>query len=100
MEHIGTGIQHALSRKKKIAIKLHSEAHLLADEITTAWNEPKKFSMYLGVIKRIGVSPSRALFADLNQRQDLPLSSKAKIFMWNARKKTYGTEKKVPSTGV
>ncbi|HLD20306.1 MAG TPA: hypothetical protein VJB93_03615 [Patescibacteria group bacterium] len=86
MEHIGIGIQQSLSGKKKSSMKLHSEAHLLADEITSSWNEPKKFSMYLGVIKRIGIARARALFSDLNQRPDLPVSSKARIFMWNARK--------------
>ncbi len=88
MQHIGISIKQSLSGKKKSSVKLHSEAHLLADEITSSWDEPKKFSMYLGVIKRIGIARARALFSDLNQNPELSVSSKAKIFMWNARKPT------------
>ncbi|HAZ16801.1 MAG: hypothetical protein A3H59_02680 [Candidatus Jacksonbacteria bacterium RIFCSPLOWO2_02_FULL_43_9] len=86
MEHISSGISHALAGKKKSSSKLHSEAHLLADEITRAWNEPKQFALYLGIIKRIGIARARSIFSDINQQAGLATTSRVKLFMWNARK--------------
>ena len=46
---------------------IHSDIHLLADEISTYFGEKKFFRMYLGVIKRIGASNARALFREISE---------------------------------
>jgi hypothetical protein len=45
--------------------KLHSEAHMLADEISSTFGERKRFAMYLGVIKRVGSAQARQIFRQL-----------------------------------
>jgi hypothetical protein len=51
--------------RPKPSVKLHSEEHLLADEISKAFAEPKRFAMYLGVIKRVGAGEARRIFREL-----------------------------------
>lgn len=64
--------------------KMHSPAHLLADEIIHSFSEPKRFAMYLGVINRIGVIRSRQIFQEL-QASHHTITSKRKLFMWHAK---------------
>lgn len=64
--------------------KLHSEAHVLADEICTAFGEKKRFAMYLGVIKRVGVGTARRVFSQL--KQDDNADNRGKLFMYLCRK--------------
>ncbi len=63
--------------------RLHSEAHVLADEISTAFGEKKRFGMYLGVINRVGVGHARRIFRQLQQDAKGDL---AKLFMYLCRK--------------
>jgi hypothetical protein len=73
------------ARKKAVpAGKIHSEAHALADEISTAFQERKRFAMYLGVITRVGVPEARRIFAQLQQEGKGHLG---KIFMYLCSKK-------------
>ena len=46
---------------------LHSPAHVLADEISTAFGEKKLFARYLGVILRVGVPKARTIFRTIQQ---------------------------------
>ena len=46
---------------------LHQEMHVLADEISTAFGERKRFGMYLGVIKRVGPTKARAIYRQIVQ---------------------------------
>lgn len=62
---------------------LHGPAHLLADEIVTAFGEPKKFGMYLGVIKRVGLDNARRIFREV---REAPGDDPRKLFMWKCRK--------------
>ena len=76
-----------LIKKKKAAKpnpRLHSEAHVLAEEMSVFFNEKKKFGMYLGVIKRLGVPKARAIFAQITSG-DTEANSPRKLFMWLAR---------------
>jgi rubrerythrin len=70
--------------------KIHSEAHALADEISTAFQERKRFAMYLGTIKRVGVPEARRIFAQLQQESKGHLG---KLFMYLCSKAA--KEKKV-----
>ena len=65
-------------------VRLHSEDHALADEISAAFQEPKRFAMYLGVIKRVGAPEARHIFAQLQQEGKGHLG---KLFMYLCSKK-------------
>lgn len=63
---------------------LHSPAHALADEISSAFGERKRFAMYLGVIKRVGVDKARQIYRQLEQ--DGSADNRGKLFMYLCRK--------------
>ncbi|MBI5732221.1 MAG: hypothetical protein HY982_02575 [Candidatus Magasanikbacteria bacterium] len=75
------------ARQKKKNKNLHSEIHYLADVISRYFGEKKKFAMYLGVVKRLGVSEARRLFSEV---RDAHCFSPAKLFLWKAKKKKDG----------
>lgn len=66
-------------KKKKTARYLHTKNHLLADEISRYFKEPKKFAMYLGVIGRVGFHRAYQIFAEIKQSK---AKTPAKLFMW------------------
>lgn len=74
------------SRKAKptAAGKIHSEAHALADEISSAFGERKRFAMYLGTINRVGVGEARRIYSELRQESKGHLG---KLFMYLCSKK-------------
>lgn len=82
------GISDLLKKSagKKENKNIHSEAHALADEISTYFHEKKKFGMYLGIIKRIGVPQARAHFSRIKSEGE-GVKDPRKIFMWLTRKK-------------
>ena len=63
---------------------IHSPAHALADEITTAFGERKRFAMYLGVIKRVGVEQARRIYRQMAQDQNA--RDRGRLFMYLCRK--------------
>jgi len=83
------GIKNILTKPGKSAIKpnknIHSEAHYWADVISSAFGERKKFGMYLGIIKRIGVPEARRIFSEINESHP---ESPAKLFLWQTGKKS------------
>lgn len=64
---------------------IHSEIHALAKDISEYCGEPKKFALYLGVIKRIGKNKAYQIFSELKQLKDIKF--KAKMFMYMSSKK-------------
>lgn len=60
----------------------HSPAHALADEISRAFGEPKKFAMYLGTIKRVGPERARQIFREILQDNCL---DQRRLFFWRCR---------------
>lgn len=64
--------------------RLHSEMHVLADEMSAYFNERKKFGMYLGVIKRLGVAKARSIFAEIKS-EAANVQTPRKLFMWLAK---------------
>src|SRR5688572_493830 len=79
---------------KKADTHLHSEAHVLADEISTAFGEKKRFAMYLGVINRVGVEKARHIYRQLQQESKGNLG---KLFMYLCRKEP---KKDAPKTEI
>lgn len=71
-------------KQSKPNVKLHSEAHLLADEISTTFGEKPRFAMYLGVINRVGVPQARRIYQELRQEGKGHLG---KLFMFLCSKK-------------
>lgn len=81
------GLGDLLKKRPTTANKrLHSEMHVLADEMSVYFNERKRFAMYLGVIKRLGVPRARALFAEL-KAEAAHVQNPRKMFMWLSRQK-------------
>lgn len=64
---------------------IHSEIHALAKDISEYCKEPKKFALYLGVIKRIGKNRAYQIFSEMKQSKDI--ESRAKLFMYLSRTK-------------
>jgi hypothetical protein len=68
---------------KKPNKRLHSEIHALADEISSYFGERQRFAMYLGTIKRVGVSRARIIFSEV---RDSDARDPRKLFFWKCRK--------------
>lgn len=61
---------------------IHSDIHYWADIISSAFGEKKKFGMYLGVIKRIGVDRARQIFAEIKESN---IDNPGKLFVWKSK---------------
>jgi len=59
---------------------IHSEIHALAKDISEHCKEPKKFALYLGIIKRIGKNRTYQIFSEIKQSKTI--KSPAKMFMY------------------
>jgi len=64
---------------------MHSEIHALAKDISEYCGEPKKFALYLGVIKRIGKDRAYQIFSEIKQSKNI--KSSAKLFMFLSKSK-------------
>lgn len=69
---------------QKKNVKIHTEVHALADEVSTAFGERKRFAMYLGTINRIGVERARGIYRQLLQEGNA--RNRGKLFMFLCRK--------------
>lgn len=79
------GIKKILKQRKAARNKnIHSEAHYWADVISREFHERKRFAMYLGVIKRIGIKEAKKIFAEIKQSD---ARSPGKLFLWKASQK-------------
>lgn len=77
------GISKILKRRVEVKNKnIHSEAHYWADIISRAFGESKKFSMYLGIINRIGLREAQRIFAEI---RDSDCDSPGKLFLWKTK---------------
>jgi len=64
---------------------IHSEIHALAKDISEYCGEPKKFALYLGIIKRIGKNKAYQIFSEIKQSKEI--KSPAKLFMYKSKDK-------------
>lgn len=65
--------------------KIHSQAHLLAGEISQYCGEPKKFGLYLGVVNRIGTERAAFVFGRLKDSANVKVPGR--LFMFLSKKK-------------
>jgi hypothetical protein len=71
---------------------IHSEMHALAKEISEYCGEPKKFAMYLGIIKNIGLPAAYKIFAEIKQSKNV--KDRGKLFLYLSSYKNLGVKKK------
>ena len=77
-------IKHIVQRRSKQRNKnIHSEEHYWADVISREFAERKRFAMYLGIIKRIGIKEAQKIFTELKQSN---ARSPGKLFVWKSGK--------------
>jgi len=62
---------------------IHSEAHYWADVISRAFGEQRKFGMYLGIIKRVGLERAKQIFNEIKESEP---KSPGKLFVWKSKK--------------
>lgn len=70
--------RNALEPKKN----LYTPRHLLADELSRHFGETKKFAMYLGIVKKIGIRAGRRLFSEVKQSR---ARKPVKLFMYKVK---------------
>ena len=78
-------LKEALDQMPEPAKGIHSEIHALAKDISEYCKEPKKFALYLGIIKRIGKNRAYQIFSEIKQSKII--KSRAKIFMYLSKDK-------------
>ncbi|MBU2542386.1 hypothetical protein KJ785_02400 [Patescibacteria group bacterium] len=74
---------------------IHSEIHYWADIISTTFGERKKFGMYLGIIKRIGVDKAKQIFGEIKESN---IKDPGKLFVWKSNPKNNETKTQKHST--
>lgn len=78
-------IKMELSQLFKPVRGIHSSIHALAKDISEYCKEPKKFALYLGIIKRIGTNRAYQIFSEIKQSKNI--KSPAKMFMHLSKNK-------------
>ncbi len=71
---------------KKPEKGIHTEMHALAKEISEFCGEPKKFAMYLGIIKNIGLPRAYGIFAELRQTKEIETPGKLFLYLSSYQK--------------
>ena len=82
----GEGLRKIEYFVKKPEHGMHSEMHALAKEISEYCGEPKKFGMYLGVIKNMGLSRAYKIFAELKQSKNIETPGKLFVYLSSYKK--------------
>jgi hypothetical protein len=59
---------------------LHSQIHLLADDLSEMMGEKQRFGAYLGIARRYRESDLRALARRVREKEDLPAPARGKYF--------------------
>lgn len=84
-------IDKILKSKFKPPRGIHSDIHALAKEISEYCREPKKFALYLGIIKRIGKNKAYQIFSEIKQSKTI--KSPGKLFLYLSKdKKEYDSK--------
>ena len=78
-------LKKTLNQAFKPVRGIHSEIHALAKDISEYCGEPKKFALYLGIIKRIGKNRAYKIFSEIKQLKTI--KSPAKMFLYLSRDK-------------
>lgn len=72
-------------KAKKPAWGIHGPIHALAKEVSEYTGEPKKFAMYLGIIKNIGLRKAYRIFSKIKQSKNV--KTPGKLFVYESRMK-------------
>lgn len=64
---------------------LHSREHLLADDLSRAMGEPRRFASYLGIAKMYDESDLRALAKRVLEKSDVDPRNRGKYFFGSLR---------------
>lgn len=76
------GIKNIVKARAKTKNKnIHSEIHYWTDVISGTFHERRRFAMYLGIIKRIGVKEAQRIFTEI---KDSNVKNPGKLFAWKA----------------
>src|SRR3989344_2671299 len=79
---------------KKPERGIHSEMHALAKEVSEYCGEPRKFAMYLGIIKNIGARESYRIFSEIKQNKQVETPGKLFVYMSAHERRKNKTNKK------
>jgi len=82
-------LKDILRPSPKPARGIHSEIHALAKEISEYCKEPKKFALYLGIIKRIGKNRAYQIFSEIKQSKNVKCPAKLFLFLSRKNNKKY-----------
>jgi len=74
------GKELAKIKKKRPERGIHSQIHALAKEISEYAGEPKKFAMYLGIIKNIGLRRAYQIFSKIKQSKNVKTPGKLFVY--------------------
>lgn len=85
---LATKIEYFVKKPEK---GIHSEMHALAKEISEYCRESKKFAMYLGIIKNMGLLRAYRIFAELRQAKEI--KTPGKLFLYLSSYKKSGKKK-------
>ena len=83
---IGQEIQKIKEKKPERGI--HGPAHALAKDISETFGEPKKFAMYLGIIKNVGLRHAYQIFSKIKQSKNVKTPGKLFVYESAHHKKT------------
>lgn len=64
---------------------IYGPMHALAKEVSEYAGEPKKFAMYLGIIKNIGLRKAYRIFSKIKQSKNV--KTPGKLFVYESRTK-------------
>lgn len=71
---------------------MHSDIQYWAREIAEYTKEPKRFGMYLGIVKYIGVPAASRILSEMRSNPDI--KTPAKLFMWKIKQLSKASDKK------
>lgn len=86
------GKELAKIKEKRAERGIHGPIHALAKEISETFGESKKFAMYLGIIKNIGLRRSYRIFSKIKQSKNI--KNPGKIFVYESTYKKMEIVKK------
>ena len=75
-------------KKRKPERGIHGPMHALAKEVSEYAGEPKKFAMYLGIIKNIGLRKAYQIFSKIKQSKNIKTPGKLFVYESSHTKKT------------
>lgn len=68
---------------------IHGPMHALAKVISETFGEPKKFAMYLGIIKNIGLRQAYQIFSKIKQGKNVKTPGKLFVYLSSQNESGY-----------